>query len=248
MVTPDRPQRVLPSVAAVTTAPGFVFRNATVVSGDLGIGTREDADVLVVGDSIADVGRSLNVPEGTVEIDSRGGIVMPGMIDTHRHMWQSVMRGFGADWTLTNYFYFYYLEWGHAFRPEEVYAGNLLAGLDSLDAGVTTTLDWSHGLRTTDHAEAAVDALERLDGRYVFAYGNLCRGAMGVVDTPRVQGLRAPASRWSGRHAALADGLRRSWRSNVPRGTGLRRGPRAGHEGDHAQRSVGRRRRTRASS
>ena len=121
MVTPDRPQRVLPSVAAVTTAPGFVFRNATVVSGDLGIGTREDTDVLVVGDSIADVGRSLNVPEGTVEIDSRGGIVMPGMIDTHRHMWQSVMRGFGADWTLTNYFYFYYLEWGHAFRPEEVY-------------------------------------------------------------------------------------------------------------------------------
>ena len=95
------------------------------------IGTREDTDVLVVGDSIADVGRSLNVPEGTVEIDSRGGIVMPGMIDTHRHMWQSVMRGFGADWTLTNYFYFYYLEWGHAFRPEEVYAGNLLAGLDS---------------------------------------------------------------------------------------------------------------------
>jgi 5-methylthioadenosine/S-adenosylhomocysteine deaminase len=176
MVTPDRPQRALPSVDAVTTAPGFVFRNATVVSVDLGIGTRENTDVLVVGDSIADVGTSLNVPEGTVEIDSRGGIVMPGMIDTHRHMWQSLMRGFGADWTLTNYFYFYYLEWGHAFRPEEIYAGNLLAGLDSLDAGVTTTLDWSHGLRTTDHAEAAVDALERLDGRYVFAYGNLAEG------------------------------------------------------------------------
>ena len=32
MVTPDRPQRGLPSVDAVTSAPGFVFRNATVVS------------------------------------------------------------------------------------------------------------------------------------------------------------------------------------------------------------------------
>jgi 5-methylthioadenosine/S-adenosylhomocysteine deaminase len=176
MVTPDRPERALPPADAVTTAPGFVFRNATVVTVDPAIGTLENADVLVVGDTIAAVGPSLDVPSGTVEIDSSGGIVMPGMIDTHRHMWQTLMRGFGADWTLTNYFYFYYLEWGQAFRPEEVYAGNLLAGLDSLDAGVTTTLDWSHGLRTTDHAEAGVDALERLDGRFVFAYGNLAEG------------------------------------------------------------------------
>ena len=165
--------RSLPDLDSVTGANGFVFRNATVVSVDPAIGTLDDADVLVTGDTIAAVGPSLDVPESTVEIDSRGGILMPGMIDTHRHMWQTVMRGYGVDWTLTNYFYFYYLDWGKAFRPEEVYAGNLLAGLDSLDAGVTTTLDWSHGLRTTDHAEAAVDALERLDGRFVFAYGNL---------------------------------------------------------------------------
>ena len=145
MVTPDRPERALPPADAVTTAPGFVFRNATVVSVDPAIGTLEKADVLVVGDTIAAVGPSLDVTPGTVAIDASGGIVIPGMIDTHRHMWQTLMRGFGADWTLTNYFYFYYLEWGQAFRPEEVYAGNLLAGLDSLDAGVTTTLDWSHG-------------------------------------------------------------------------------------------------------
>jgi len=32
------------------------------------------------------------------------------MIDTHRHMWQTAMRGYGADWTLTQYFVWYYLE------------------------------------------------------------------------------------------------------------------------------------------
>ncbi len=167
------PKRALADVDAVADADGFVFRNATVVSVDDAIGTLEDADVLVTGDTIAAVGPSLDVPPTAVEIEARGGILMPGMIDTHRHMWQTLMRGYGADWTLTNYFTFYYLDWGHVFRPEEIYAGNLLAGLDSLDAGVTTTLDWSHGLRTTDHAEAAVDALERLPGRFVFAYGNL---------------------------------------------------------------------------
>jgi cytosine/adenosine deaminase-related metal-dependent hydrolase len=42
---------------------------------------------------------------------------------------------------------------------------------------VTTSVDWSHGLRTTDHAEAAVDALEEVPGRFVLAYGNIFQGA-----------------------------------------------------------------------
>ena len=116
--------------------------------------------MLVNGERIAAVGPHLEVPEGTAEIDAAGGIVMPGMIDTHRHMWQTAMRGYGADWTLTQYFVWYYLQWGKTFRPQDIYAGNLLAALEAIDAGVTTTVDWSHGLQTVDHAEAAVDALE----------------------------------------------------------------------------------------
>src|ERR687893_2609655 len=103
----------------------------------------------------------------------RGGLVMPGMIDTHRHMWQTAMRGYGADWTLTQYFVWYYLENGRHSRPQDVRAGNLLAALEALDAGVTTCVDWSHGLQTVGHAEAAVDALRSVPGRFVLAYGNI---------------------------------------------------------------------------
>ena len=60
---------------------------------------------------------------------------MPGMIDTHRHMWQTAMRGYGADWTLTQYFVWYYLQWGKSFRPQDIYAGNLLAAIEAIDAG-----------------------------------------------------------------------------------------------------------------
>ena len=58
-----------------------------------------------------------------------------------------------------------------------MYAGNLLSAIESIDAGVTTAVDWSHGLRTTDHAEAATDALEEVPGRFVLAYGNIFQGA-----------------------------------------------------------------------
>ena len=53
----------------MTTAT--VFRNGTVLTMDASRSVLHDADVLVVGEQIAAVGRGLEVPEGTVEIDAR---------------------------------------------------------------------------------------------------------------------------------------------------------------------------------
>jgi 5-methylthioadenosine/S-adenosylhomocysteine deaminase len=49
---------------------------------------------------------------------------------------------------------------------------------------VTTTVDWSHGLQTTDHADAATDALEEARGRFVLAYGNIQQGSWEWSTTP----------------------------------------------------------------
>jgi 5-methylthioadenosine/S-adenosylhomocysteine deaminase len=161
-----------------------VFRNATVLTIDPSLEMIESGDVLVVDKRIAAVGRQLVVPDSAVEIDATDGILMPGMVDTHRHMWQTALRGFGADWTLTNYFQFYYLNWGKIFRPEDIYAGNLLSAIEAIDAGVTTTVDWSHGLQTVEYAVAAVDALEAVPGRFVLAYGNLLGAPWQWTKTP----------------------------------------------------------------
>src|SRR3954469_14145481 len=154
----------------------IVLRRGTVLTMNDANEVLHDADVLVIGDRIEKVGPDLEVPEGTSEIDASDGIVMPGMIDTHRHMWQTALRGYGADWTLTQYFVWFYLEWGRIFRPQDIHAGNVLSAIESLDAGVTTTVDWSHGLQTIDHADAAVDAPQSVPGRFVLAYGNIQQG------------------------------------------------------------------------
>jgi 5-methylthioadenosine/S-adenosylhomocysteine deaminase len=150
-----------------------LLRGGTVLPMDDARSVLPDTDVLTRDDKIVEVGQNLTAPEGALEIDARDGVIMPGMIDTHRHMWQTAMRGYGADWTLTQYFVWYYLDHGKIFRPEDIHAGNLLAAIEAIDAGVTTVVDWSHGLQTTDHADAAVDALESVPGRFVLAYGNI---------------------------------------------------------------------------
>ncbi len=154
----------------------IVFRGGIVLTMDDNHTLLKNADVLVIDERIAAVGPQLAVPDGTFEIDASDGIVMPGMIDTHRHMWQTAMRGYGADWTLTQYFVWYYLEHGMKFRPQDHYAGNLVSALDAIDAGVTTSVDWSHGLQTVDHAEAALQALTETTGRWVFGYGDIFAG------------------------------------------------------------------------
>ncbi|MFI6064038.1 amidohydrolase family protein [Micromonospora sp. NPDC051227] len=161
-----------------------VFRNGLVLTMDDAHTVLSGADVLVTGGRIAQVGVGLTAPDDALEIDATDGILMPGMVDTHRHLWQTAMRGYGADWTLTQYFVWYYLESGKLFRPEDVYAGNLLGAIEAIDAGVTTTVDWSHGLQTPEHADAAVDALEAVDGRFVLAYGNIQQGPWEWATSP----------------------------------------------------------------
>lgn len=167
----------------------IVFRDGIVLTMDDSHTVLPEGDVLVVGGKIAAVGVDLAVPEGTHEIDAKGGIVMPGMVDTHRHMWQTAMRAYGSDWTLTQYFVWYYLEHGMKFRPQDIASGNLLSALDAVESGVTTSVDWSHGLRTPDHGEAALEALAISPGRYVLGYGNLAGAPWEWTQDPAVRRL-----------------------------------------------------------
>jgi cytosine/adenosine deaminase-related metal-dependent hydrolase len=173
----------------------IVFRNGIVLTLDDSHTTFWDADVLVIGDTIAAVGPGLTAPQETFEIDARRGIVMPGMVDTHRHMWQTTMRAYGADWTLTQYFVWFYLQHGKYFRPQDYWVGNAISALDAIESGITTTVDWSHGLQSVEHGEAALDALVSSPGRYVLGFGNIFAGPWEWAMSPQYRTLIEKAKR-----------------------------------------------------
>jgi len=101
-------------------------------------------------------------------------IVMPGFVDTHRHIWEGLLRNIGTDVPLegrAGYISFVLHKLAPAFRPEDAYAGNMVSALGAIDAGVTTLLDWSHIQGSPAHTDAVIQALRDSGMRAVFAYG-----------------------------------------------------------------------------
>ena len=141
-----------------------------VVSMDDAIGELPRADVLIEDDRIVAVGPGLEATDAE-RIDATGGIVLPGFVDTHRHTWQTCLRGICADWTLRDYFRGIRQRISPNCGADDVFAGNLVGALEALDAGVTTILDFSHCNNTPQHADAALQGLRESGIRAVFGYG-----------------------------------------------------------------------------
>jgi cytosine/adenosine deaminase-related metal-dependent hydrolase/ribose/xylose/arabinose/galactoside ABC-type transport system permease subunit len=150
-----------------------LIKGGLVLSLDPAVGDFANGDVLIDGDRIAAVGPGLAV-DGAEVIDASGMIVMPGFVDSHRHIWEGILRNIGTDVPLegrVSYISFVLRTLAPAFRPEDAYAGNLVSAVGAIDAGITTLLDWSHIQASPAHTDAVVEALRDSGLRAVFAYG-----------------------------------------------------------------------------
>jgi cytosine/adenosine deaminase-related metal-dependent hydrolase/ribose/xylose/arabinose/galactoside ABC-type transport system permease subunit len=150
-----------------------LIKGGIVLSLDGNVGDFVGGDVLIEQDRIAAVGPGLDV-DGAEVIDASGMIVLPGFVDSHRHIWEGILRNIGTDVPLegrTSYISFVLHKLAPAFRPEDAYAGDLVSALGAIDAGITTLLDWSHIQASPAHTDAVIQALKDSGLRAVFAYG-----------------------------------------------------------------------------
>jgi cytosine/adenosine deaminase-related metal-dependent hydrolase len=149
------------------------LKNGIVLSLDQKVGNFMQADVLIEGAKIAAVGPHLKAEDAQV-IDASNMIVMPGFIDSHRHVWEGILRNIGTDVPLegnASYLAFILNTLAPVYRPEDAYIGDLVGLYGAIDAGITTILDWSHIQATREHGDAVVRALQESGLRAVFAYG-----------------------------------------------------------------------------
>ncbi|RKH66447.1 amidohydrolase family protein [Corallococcus aberystwythensis] len=148
----------------------WMLRGAEVLTCDPEQPDLPRGDVLVEDGVILAMGPELRAEDCRV-VDLHGKLLMPGLIDAHRHTWQTPLRALGADWTVMDYLAAVRVKLSPAFRPEDLHAANLAGALEALDAGITTLVDYSHCMETPEHADAALTALQDAGIRALFAYG-----------------------------------------------------------------------------
>lgn len=148
----------------------LLIKDATILSMDPAVGDLVKADMLVNNGVIQAIATNIHAPSAH-KIKADGKILLPGFVDTHRHLWQGLLRNSGPNENLPDYLGRVLFGIGPLLTPDDVYLGNLISSLSALNAGVTTILDWSHIATSSDHTDAAIDALDAVGIRAVYAYG-----------------------------------------------------------------------------
>lgn len=152
----------------------ILLRGGCVLTLDRGVGDFETADVLIDGGTIAAVQPNLTAQAEV--IDASNMIVMPGFVDTHRHMWEGPLRNILPNGLLSDYGRDITGTARSVYRPEDAYIGNLVSALGAVNAGVTTVLDWSHIGNSPEHADEAIRGLRESGLRAVYGYGTGAAG------------------------------------------------------------------------
>jgi len=122
-----------------------------------------DASLLIRGNHIEAIGPAIKLPQFADEvIDARGHLVVPGLINTHHHMFQSLTRAVPAvqNAELFGWLQGLYPIWA-GLSPEMVYVSTQVVMAELLLSGCTTSSDhlyiYPNGVRLDDSIEAARD-------------------------------------------------------------------------------------------
>jgi 5-methylthioadenosine/S-adenosylhomocysteine deaminase len=147
----------------------ILVRQAHLVTLDDTLGDLE-GDVLVKDGTIAAVGHELAC-EGAVVIDGTDKVVIPGFVNSHVHLWQTLIKGCAGDYSFGDYLHYILGAVGKYYTPEDVRVATLLGATEQVDAGVTTVYDWAHIMNSPEHADAAIEGLQQSGVRAVFGHG-----------------------------------------------------------------------------
>lgn len=143
-----------------------------------------DASILIQGHEIIAAGPTASLPrdlldQATQTIDARGHIVIPGLVNTHHHMFQSLTRAVPAaqNAELFSWLRTLYPMWA-GLTPEMIYVSTQVAMAELLLSGCTTSSDhlylYPNGVRLDDSIAAAQDIGMRF---------HACRGSMSVGES-----------------------------------------------------------------
>ena len=142
----------------------LLVTNAAAVLG----GLRDEQYEVVEGTSIGIVGQriqwigpgsSLGDRTGAQTIDARGMLAVPGLINTHNHLFQNLVKGLGDEMYLLPWVETLILPTANEMSPEETYLGAMLGCLEAIRSGTTALMDFMFGVPDIEVHRAVLRAM-----------------------------------------------------------------------------------------
>ena len=148
----------------------LIIRNAAIHTMDRDRQVIDRGSLAVKGDRIAKIWKG-DLPEqdtaGQV-IDADGMILFPGFIDTHIHIFQSFLKGLGADHRLIEWLNLSALPYGTVMTPRQHELAARLACMEALKSGCTAICEFFYTNQDPELAHACIEGMRSTGIRSVF--------------------------------------------------------------------------------
>ena len=176
----------------------LVLRGGTIITCDAN-DTVVQGDVLIRGDRIVAVG-DVEAAPGARAVDARGCIVMPGFVQAHVHLCQTLFRGFAEDAPLLEWLSQHIWPYEGAHTAESLYASARLGISELLLGGTTAALD----MGTVRHTDVIFQTAEKggfrlTSGKAMMDKGHMRPGGLKETTDESLRLSDEVASRWHGK-------------------------------------------------
>jgi 5-methylthioadenosine/S-adenosylhomocysteine deaminase len=141
--------------------------------------TISDGTVVIDGDKITEVGTTSALREKYRDykvLDVTGKYVIPGLINTHTHLFQGLLKGLGDDRALVDWFRKATGPSATQLTPEDCSLAAKLGALESLHSGATCLVDFMYAHHQAGLSDGIIQALGASGLRSVFARGYMDYG------------------------------------------------------------------------
>jgi len=185
----------------------FVIRGANILSMDASVGDFVRGDVHVRNGVIVAIANEIHAPAVKV-MDANGMICMPGFVETHWHLWTSLLRPMMSTDDNKRGYFPVTSALGRHFTPAYHYASVRLGMAEAISAGATTVHNWAHNIASAEHADAELRAMRDMGLRGRFSYG-AAQGAPNNLPMD-FSGLAKIKSQWMPNDGMLTLGFARA--------------------------------------
>ena len=158
----------------------LLLKNAVIVTVDPDRAIYFKGTMAVEGNRIAAVGPEDEVlakyptADRVMDLDSK--VIFPGFVNTHNHLFQTLLKGLGDDMVLSDWLATMTFPAAQYLMPEDTYYGAMLGCMEGVRSGMTTQLDYMYPHAREGLSDGILRAYKELGIRGLFGRGTMNAG------------------------------------------------------------------------